>query len=623
MSDEPAPEGAANPDTAPDESPAEPISAAQLLMLATWFALLAGVGEVLVIALQRFGLQRFVLVGEQVVWMAPVANLLVFAVAALLLLGLRQLLPSARGLGPTCLLFIALALTAMALHNERLHPAAQLMLSAGIAVQVSRWLVARQAASLRVFARTLPLLAVAVVGAGVGVNASERSRERAAVAALPPAAPGAPDVIVIVLDTVRAESMSCYGYARKTTPAMTQLAARGARFDKALATSCWTLPSHCSMFTGRYPDELSSNWRDPLDGEFPLLAGELARRGYRTGGFVANFFYCNREMGLARGFHRYQDYAIDGGELLYNGSITRKLANTAAARAVFGHRYSLGYQRAHEINSAYLRWLDEGPEGRPTFAFLNYLDGHHPYYPPEPYASRFAGPDGARPDSSRWWFGGRFCHMVPHHERPIGPQELVAQVDAYDAAIAYLDDCIKDLVAALKARGRLDNTIIVITSDHGEHFGEHGIYNHGVSLHTQETHVPLILVGPGIPAGTVIKRPVSLRDLPATLMALTGKAQHPFPGHDLAVTWSAAGGEVSPVLSQFDQKSRLEAGKPSRSDALVVGGQHGIRTYKGREKLYDLERDPKQQRDLAREREHRPDLERWQRALKRVLEGDR
>ena len=123
-------------------------------------------------------------------------------------------------------------------------------------------------------------------------------------------APSAANVILIVLDTVRAESLSLYGYHRDTTPNLTRLAARGVRFDRAFATAPWTAPSHASMFTGRWCHELSVGWNRPLDGTSPTLAEFLGARGYATAGFVANTTYCSYETGLDRGFAHYEDYDV-------------------------------------------------------------------------------------------------------------------------------------------------------------------------------------------------------------------------------------------------------------------------------------------------------------------------
>ena len=126
---------------------------------------------------------------------------------------------------------------------------------------------------------------------------------------MPP--PDAPNVLLIVLDTVRADHLSLYGYRRPTSPTLERLARRGVRFDEARATAPWTLPSHASLFTGRWPHELGVKWLTPWRGNDPTLAEYLGSRGYATAGFVANTLYCSYDSGLGRGFTRYDDYILD------------------------------------------------------------------------------------------------------------------------------------------------------------------------------------------------------------------------------------------------------------------------------------------------------------------------
>ena len=126
---------------------------------------------------------------------------------------------------------------------------------------------------------------------------------------MPPA--NSPNVLLIVLDTVRADHLSLYGYERPTTPNLERLAKRGIRFDNARATAPWTLPSHASMFTGHWPHELGAKWMTPLRGNLPTLAEYLGAHGYATAGFVANVVYCSQETGLARGFTHYEDYVLE------------------------------------------------------------------------------------------------------------------------------------------------------------------------------------------------------------------------------------------------------------------------------------------------------------------------
>ncbi len=139
-------------------------------------------------------------------------------------------------------------------------------------------------------------------------------------------------MLLLVLDTVRALSLSVYGYARPTTPSLERLAARGVVFDRAVATAPWKLPTHGTLFTGRYPFELSASYTAPLDSIFPTLAERLTRVGYQTSGFAANLRYCMYEYGLTRGFGYYRDFDVSLAEMIRTSTLTRTLAFWAARR---------------------------------------------------------------------------------------------------------------------------------------------------------------------------------------------------------------------------------------------------------------------------------------------------
>ena len=158
---------------------------------------------------------------------------------------------------------------------------------------------------------------------------------------LPPA--NSPNVLLIVLDTVRADHLSLYGYERPTTPVLERLAKRGIRFDEARATAPWTLPSHASMFTGRWPHELGEKWMTPLRGNFPTLAEYLGDHGYATAGFVANVGYCSQETGLARGFTHYEDYVLEKLAPLRTAGLVEYLAG-----AIYGNDSQL-LTSAHSV----------------------------------------------------------------------------------------------------------------------------------------------------------------------------------------------------------------------------------------------------------------------------------
>lgn len=151
----------------------------------------------------------------------------------------------------------------------------------------------------------------AVVLTAFAFRGAAALKEHRAVAGLVPPATHAPNVLIIVMDAVRAPNLSAYGYARRTTPKLERFAERSVRFERAIVTAPWTLPSHASMFTGRYPHEMSADWEVPLDATDPTLAEVLRDRGYITAGFVANYIYGQPEFGLSRGFVHYESRQIN------------------------------------------------------------------------------------------------------------------------------------------------------------------------------------------------------------------------------------------------------------------------------------------------------------------------
>jgi arylsulfatase A-like enzyme len=358
------------------------------------------------------------------------------------------------------------------------------------------------------------------------------------------------------------------------------------------------------MFTGRWPHELAVDWHRPLDARFPTLAEVLRDRGYVTGGFAANLFYCTTEFGLDRGFLHYEDYPISPSQTLMSSSIGRALIAFSlnedfafSFRELVGYHEIPGRRNAADINDAFLRWQARQDPSRPFFAFLNYLDAHQPFLPPAPFDRMFRG-DAPRGDPRHWW------------ERQWTSAAIQAEVDAYDGAIAYLDAQIGRLLDELRRRGELDNTIVVITSDHGEHFGEHGFMRHGNTLYLEVLHVPLMIVYPSkIQSPIRVAEPVTLRDIPASVIDLTGDAcPGCLPGRSLAEHWTARdpgaepGVAPSPLFSEVSKGVRLPARYPAaRGDmqSLVADGLHFIVNGDGGEELYDLGIDRDETRNLV------------------------
>lgn len=587
-------------------------SAWGVLLLAVACGLATGLGETLALHLRRVLSDRIIFLSRHDLWMRPVAEALLFGTVAISLWAAARWAEAPARLRTVAFALLFLAAASPLWHLPRLHPVARIVLAGGIAYQGSGLLV-RHAGLVR---RALPRVSAAVV-ALVAVPSLVTSVVTAPSADAAPgvATANAPDLLLLVLDTVRAESLELYGYDRPTSPTLVALAAEGIRFDRAIAPSPWTLPSHASMFTGRHPHGLSADWRRPLDEAEPTVAEYLGRHGYRTAGFVANMGYCGWETGLDRGFAHYEDQPASLRQLVVSSTLVRAVITHPGVRTLVGSDENFVRKSAGDVNGAFLRWLDDGPTSRPYFAFLNYYDAHAPYMPPEPYRSRLAtgDPRGGISPLHRW--------SADPFSPPPGAEDVAREREAYEGAIAYIDAEIGRLIDALRERGRLGRTVIVVTSDHGEEFGEHGLFDHGNSLYMDGLHVPLVIRLPtGAAAGEVVRRPVSLRSLAATLSDLAGLSPSPFPGPSLREAWEGPWGEAdrgkppehAPVLSEVSRASGLPDWFPvSRGDmrSIVLGDWHYIRHEDGAEQLYETRMDPEERRDLvgdpgARERLH-------------------
>jgi arylsulfatase A-like enzyme/Tfp pilus assembly protein PilF len=279
-----------------------------------------------------------------------------------------------------------------------------------------------------------------------------------------PASPRPLNVLLITIDTLRADRVGAYGARTGATPTLDRLAARGLVFRNAFSAVPITLASHATLLTGRYPPRHgvrgNSFYRLP-DAEL-TLAGSLKRAGYQTAAFVGAAVLDHR-FGLSQGFDRYDDEMKEGTD-----------ANLIAER------------RASIVISRAIAWLQEPQRHAPFFLWVHLFDPHHPYDPPEPFRSRFGA---AR----------------------------------YEGEIAYADDQIGHLISALETADRLDGTLVVATSDHGESLGEHGEATHGVLLYDSTLRVPLIMAGPGVPRGVWDVSDVGLVDIVPTILARLGR----------------------------------------------------------------------------------------------------
>ena len=607
--------------TDPDPARPGPLAA---LAWAAWFGLVFGYLELAAFLLKCHFLDpRNYNVSHHFPWMFPAAGLLIMvgpglAVAAGVAVSRRRM--------PIGAVVFCLAGPASVgfLFRWPIYTVACLVLAVAVATGTARFAGHNPRRFRRLVGRTLPVLGVVLLTSVVACSVPwTRAFRRGGKGRPDGDAGGATNAILIVLDTVRAKSLSLYGYDRATTPNLARWAKRGVRFDQAYSTAPWTAPSHAGMFTGRWPHELAIDWDRPLGREVPTLASSLASKGYATAGFVANVTYCSYETGLARGFDHYEDYPVTPRSVLICSATVARGLDFLHRHPEIGRKLGLLEQSSGDRKDAsmvaadFFAWLDHRPAG-PFFAFLNFFDAHHPYFPPEGVEVALPSREPRTPDETRllktWWEADK---------TKLTPADIVLARDAYDRCIASLDAELGRLLDDLDRREIMRDTLVVITSDHGEHLGEDGLFGHGCSLGRPEIHVPLVMVGPGVPAGVVVEAPASLRDIPATVSSflLTGR-RSPFPGQSLARYWSNPSDDP-PDLARSEVNLPPEddpngGRSPARRGpllSLVDATHHYIRDRDGHEQLFDLLADPDEAHDLALLPESAPILGRFRAAL--------
>lgn len=603
-----------------DAAPAEPSATSRAAGVLAWAALVAlGVATVRLvgIAVTKATVRPMTGHGTLDLWTVPTAELLWTAAAAIPAAALaawgppklRRTLPYALAILPSWL--------SAAWSIPWLHVSAAALLAVGVA-----WRLGGGAADGGPIFRRRVLRAAAGTGLLLGLVAAtaglaESAAERGALAALPEAGRGRPNVLLVVLDTVRARELGLYAADGALTPTLDRLGADGVVVERALATAPWTLPTHASLFTGRYPHHLGVGWKEPLPEGPATLAEVFAANGYRTLGVSANVWNAGREAGFARGFSRFEDHRPSWSRVLTSSKFGAWFLERRRVRSALAWYDVPGRVSAGEVNAAFLEWLDDGGAARrPFFAFLNYFDAHHPYLLPhgEPGA-------GANPDRDR-----RIRHFLDRRSDEHDAESLGEARAAYRECIEHLDGAVGRLFAELGARGVLGDTLVVVTSDHGEEFGEHGHLEHGQTLYRPSLEVPLLFVAPGrVPKGVRAPGPVSLVDVAATVVDLAGiPAPTGLGGTSLAPTWSDAGRTpegLSPVLAGVTRGINVPAWDLTRAGdmtSIVDGRSRLIRRGDGAEELFDFDGDPWERTDLRDRPEHAADLDRAREALDRA-----
>jgi arylsulfatase A-like enzyme len=414
-----------------------------------------------------------------------------------------------------------------------------------------------------------------------------------------------PNILLVVIDTARADRFPFDGYTRPTAPALQELARQGTVYTQAYSPAPWTVPAHASLFTGQYPSLHRTDCGSlRLPDAAVTLAEVLRGAGYHTVGYTANPW-----IGVAYNFQQGFD--------IY-GEIWREVQEGSEDTGA-----SLTNLRVER----FLRWRAGNADARrrPFFLFINYFEPHLPYHPPEPERSRLLRPgvDPARverlshlghPDEMRFIMG--------HSD--LTPDDLAILNDLYDGEIAYVDRRLGEVIALLREERLLDRTVVAVTGDHGENIGDHGLMDHKMSVHDTLLHVPLLLRYPGhVPAGQVVDRLVQMHDLFPTLLQLAGVPPpenttieaFPLPGTE---TRAPGRGPDDPIVGEFvgppvdflkSMQELFPGDDLSRFNRKLVALRRGA--YKiqwgsdGRHALFDVADDPGETHDLAAEQPER------------------
>ena len=378
-----------------------------ILLISIWAGLTTGFVDVLIQIVRKYFLHRVIGLGLDFIWMAPVTDAVLFLLVGILFIPISKRISSGNAfkLLVGILAFLGTFSTVQYLPIELI---AMTVLSLGVAVVCANFAQRISSTFYWIVQKTTPIFAAIVVLVGVGLFTYFWMVERQAFAQLPAGDPGRPNVLLIVMDTVRAENLSLYGYSLDTTPVLQDLSQQGVVFQQAFSTAPWTLPSHASIFTGHWHHEMSADWETPLDDTYPTLAEVLRGRGYETAGFVGNNIYVSYEHGLNRGFMHFEDYDTSAGQAFVSSSLGRalgcwrQLGPGCFLRKLTGYYEILGRKNAQEVNTEALNWI-ASHQDRPYFMFINYFDAHAPYLPPAPFDTKF-GPK--RPPFSKVFIEG-------------------------------------------------------------------------------------------------------------------------------------------------------------------------------------------------------------------------
>jgi uncharacterized sulfatase len=362
-----------------------------------------------------------------------------------------------------------------------------------------------------------------------------------------------PNILFLVLDTHRADRLGCYGYARGTSPHLDAFAAQATVFENAVSPGQWTIPAHASMFTGEFPTTHATvQSSDALDPRFRTLAERLKTLGYETVGFCNNPLVGVLNNNLKRGFDLFYNY---GGAIptvpekkkkglakLFHKiwsrytQLLRKISYPVQNLIAQNDRVfnfilhpllvPLWAKHAHFKGDAptsirdLVEYLEQRPAAQPLFLFLNVMETHLPYYPPEKFITKYAPIVKQNPQARAFInrYNTQALHWLLPMKQPFSPLEYETLSSMYDAEVAYQDEALGQLLTLLDTPHHRENTLVIIVGDHGEMLGEHQIMGHGLGVYQELIHVPLLIRAPGQTQGGRVPQAVSTTQLFHTVL---------------------------------------------------------------------------------------------------------
>ncbi|HKQ97037.1 MAG TPA: sulfatase [Candidatus Polarisedimenticolia bacterium] len=431
-----------------------------------------------------------------------------------------------------------------------------------------------------------------------------------------------PNVLLVTLDTTRADRLGCYGNERIATPNLDRLAAEGVVYDRAFTPIPSTLPSHCSILTGMYPARhgVHDNGVYHLDEALATLPERMHAAGYRTAAFISAFVL-DRQFGLDQGFDLYDDRVSDPLVQADPRGLARDTAIPEGQRR-WVVQQALPYQRrADAVTAPAITWIGR-QAGRPFFLWVHYFDPHVAYTPPAPWDTRYDPGYRGEMDGTRETFTRVFKARGYVNVEDVPRADMDHMIALYDGEISFMDASIGALFSTIEAQGLWDDTLVVVVGDHGEGFGEHGqIWEHSGTIFDEAVRVPLIVKPPGRGGGG--RRVAALArtiDVAPTVLALAGLP--PLPAAD-GVTLpglSVGGRDAEPPSEVLLEALRERQIMPADWSFLGLRDERQKlmllyeKTGEPQPSLFDLVADPAERAPIAA-----PRLETLERLTRRTL----